>query len=248
MGLLEGRSAIVTGASSGIGRAIALRFAAEGARLALADLREQPIEGGEPTLELIRKAGGEAFYLTADVSRWADVDRLVSESARPLRPPRRHGQQCRHLYRHQPGGDQRGAVEQGDGVNVNGHLLRLQARRARDADSGAGRRGARPDRQHLLPAWHGGLAGRRALWGEQIQRRLYDAADRGRTMPGSDRLQCGGAGQDRHRQGPGSTTIRRGSTMRAGRTPWPRLGRPEDVASAALFLASDMASFVTGVI
>jgi NAD(P)-dependent dehydrogenase (short-subunit alcohol dehydrogenase family) len=50
MGLLDGRTAIVTGASSGIGRAIALRFAAEGARLALADLREQPIEGGETTV------------------------------------------------------------------------------------------------------------------------------------------------------------------------------------------------------
>src|SRR6476620_10059240 len=79
MGLLEGRSAIVTGASSGIGRAIALRFAAEGARLALADLREQPVEGGAPTLALIQKSGGEAFYLATDVSRWADIDRLVSE-------------------------------------------------------------------------------------------------------------------------------------------------------------------------
>lgn len=85
MGLLQGRNAIVTGASSGIGRAIALRFAAEGARLALADLREQPVEGGTPTLELIRVAGGDAFHLETDVSRWADIDRLVSESVR------RHG-------------------------------------------------------------------------------------------------------------------------------------------------------------
>ncbi|TIV13938.1 MAG: SDR family NAD(P)-dependent oxidoreductase, partial [Mesorhizobium sp.] len=54
MALLANKTAIVTGASSGIGRAIALKFAAEGANVVIADTVEQPIEGGESTVELIR--------------------------------------------------------------------------------------------------------------------------------------------------------------------------------------------------
>ncbi len=77
MGVLDSRTAIVTGASSGIGRAIALRFAEEGAVVALADLDEDPREGGETTLDLIKSAGGVAFFQQTDVSAWDDIDRLV---------------------------------------------------------------------------------------------------------------------------------------------------------------------------
>src|SRR4051812_19383040 len=82
MGILQGRVAIVTGASSGIGRAIALRFAGEGARVAVADITEQPKEGGAPTVSAIAAGGGEAFFLRTDVARWVDVDRLVAEVVR----------------------------------------------------------------------------------------------------------------------------------------------------------------------
>src|SRR5439155_3429240 len=70
---LAGRIAIVTGSASGLGRAIALRFAEEGATVVVSDVRRDPREGGEPTHELI---GGE--FVEADVSRPDDVDRLVS--------------------------------------------------------------------------------------------------------------------------------------------------------------------------
>src|SRR3569833_2659775 len=76
--LLDGSVAIVTGATSGIGRAIALTSATEGARVALADLTTEPLEGGEPTLELIRGAGGEAFFEQVDVGQWDQIDRLVT--------------------------------------------------------------------------------------------------------------------------------------------------------------------------
>jgi glucose 1-dehydrogenase len=72
---LAGRVAVVTGAASGIGRAIALRFAEEGATVVVSDIRVEPREGGVPTHELL---GTEP--VEADVSRWDDVDRLVSET------------------------------------------------------------------------------------------------------------------------------------------------------------------------
>jgi NAD(P)-dependent dehydrogenase (short-subunit alcohol dehydrogenase family) len=70
---LAGRVAVVTGAASGIGRAIALRFAEEGATVVVSDIRTEPRDGGVPTHDLL---GTE--LVEADASRWDDVDRLVS--------------------------------------------------------------------------------------------------------------------------------------------------------------------------
>lgn len=70
MGRLDERVAIVTGASSGIGRAIARRFAEEGAIVVIADVRTEPLEGGESTVDLIVAEGGRAEYRDVDVSSW----------------------------------------------------------------------------------------------------------------------------------------------------------------------------------
>src|SRR5881275_3334187 len=75
------RSAVVTGSSSGIGRAIALRLAADGFWVLLADVRRDPLTGGEPTGELIARAGGGCEFTRADVSARADCDRLVAQAA-----------------------------------------------------------------------------------------------------------------------------------------------------------------------
>jgi glucose 1-dehydrogenase len=71
---LAGRTAVVTGAASGLGRAIALRLADEGAFVVVGDVRREPREGGETTEALLADRG---MFLEADASKSADVDRLV---------------------------------------------------------------------------------------------------------------------------------------------------------------------------
>lgn len=71
---LHGKVAIVTGGASGIGRATACLFAHEGARVAVGDINGQ---GGEETVRLARLDGGEAFFLQTDVSRSGDCAALV---------------------------------------------------------------------------------------------------------------------------------------------------------------------------
>jgi glucose 1-dehydrogenase len=75
---LSGRVAVVTGSASGIGRAIAIRLAQEGASVVVSDVRHDPREGGEATDTVIAARGGACIRVDADVSRWDDVDRLVS--------------------------------------------------------------------------------------------------------------------------------------------------------------------------
>jgi glucose 1-dehydrogenase len=75
---LNGRVAVVTGSASGLGRAIAIRLAQEGAHVVVSDVRPDPREGGEPTEAVIEQAGGSCVRIDADASRWEDIDRLVS--------------------------------------------------------------------------------------------------------------------------------------------------------------------------
>ncbi len=71
----EGRTAIVTGGSAGMGRAIALAFSAAGSRVIVTDIADA---GGEETVALILSAGGEAKFVHADVSKSQDVQAMVS--------------------------------------------------------------------------------------------------------------------------------------------------------------------------
>lgn len=74
MGKLEGKVALITGGGSGIGRATAILLANEGAKVAIADW---VAEGAEDTVRTIKAAGGEAIFIEADVSKAKDAENMV---------------------------------------------------------------------------------------------------------------------------------------------------------------------------
>jgi NAD(P)-dependent dehydrogenase (short-subunit alcohol dehydrogenase family) len=80
-GLMEGKAGLVTGAASGIGRACAIRFAAEGAAVLVADL-ESAREGAEQTVEQIESAAGRAEFFPCDVAGSYDNEALVAHAVR----------------------------------------------------------------------------------------------------------------------------------------------------------------------
>jgi NAD(P)-dependent dehydrogenase (short-subunit alcohol dehydrogenase family) len=80
---LENKTAIVTGAGSGIGRAIAGRFAEEGARVVIAEIRA---DTGKSAEEEIRKAGHQALFVETDISDSGEVQRMVGKTVREFGP------------------------------------------------------------------------------------------------------------------------------------------------------------------
>ena len=79
MGRLTGKVAIVTGSSSGIGKAIALRYGAEGARVVVTARR---LALCEQTVDQIKAKGGEAWAIQTDVADEQQVERLITETVK----------------------------------------------------------------------------------------------------------------------------------------------------------------------
>ena len=78
MGLgLSGKVSIVTGGSSGIGRAAAIELARQGAKVVVAARRESE---GEETVQQVKAAGGEGFFIKTDVTKAADIEALINQT------------------------------------------------------------------------------------------------------------------------------------------------------------------------
>ena len=87
MSRLIHKTIIVTGSSSGLGRAISLAYASQGARIACVDLSpkaraEKPEEVGIPTHELVKQSGREAIYVKCDVGNGEEIQGAVEEARR----------------------------------------------------------------------------------------------------------------------------------------------------------------------
>ena len=77
MGRLQDKVALITGAAGGIGRATAVLFAQEGARLVITDVNDA---GGEETAEMVRAFTNDVIYMNADVSKAADCEKMVAKA------------------------------------------------------------------------------------------------------------------------------------------------------------------------
>lgn len=252
---LSERVAIVTGASSGIGRAIALRFAAEGARVIVGDLNPVPrwaSEGAVPTVELIERLGGQGRYLDADVTQLSDIERLIDAAlgfggrldvlvnnagrvggSSLLEATDEEWQQfmdanltsqfrlCRAAIAQM--------VTQEHHLEVRGRIVNVSSQWGFTAPPGRVAYG-------VTKAGVAQLTRQLAI-DYAAQGIIVNAVAPGRVITGThpgevDYLENG--------------TIDHDIALSISRTPFPRLGRPEDVAGATLFLASDDCSFMSG--
>ncbi len=76
-GGLENKVALITGATSGIGRATAVAFAKAGGKVIIGDVREQPAAGGVPTADIIRDLGGKVLFVKTDVAQKSQMEALI---------------------------------------------------------------------------------------------------------------------------------------------------------------------------
>jgi len=243
------RSAVVTGSSSGIGRAIATRLAADGFWVLLADVRRDPLTGGVPTDEIITQAGGLCEYAEADVSSREDCDRLVT-----LAVERTGSLDVLVNNAVLAGAHSKPLLETGDddfdaiiAVNLRGPfmLCRAAVRQMLAQPPRDGTRG----RIINITSQHGmvGAPGHSAYAiskGGLVQLTRQVAVEHGRdgivcnaVAPG--KIVTGTPG-DLSRDAESAAYVR-------GRTPFGRLGEPDDVAAAVAFLASADASYISGV-
>ena len=237
---LRGKVAIVTGGASGIGRATAELFAREGASVVVADYNA---EAGRDTVQAIRDAGGEALFVAVDVSDAAQVERMVQATLE------RYG-----------GID---VLFNGAGILTFGTILDTDEkawRRMMDINLTGHYLCSRAVLPHMIRRGGGSIINTSSSTGNHDgngNAAAYVTSKGGVTL--LTRCMAIDHAKDNVRvnaiaPGPTDTPmLRRNMTPEqveafAQTFPMRRLGRPEESAQVALFLASDESSFVTGAV
>ncbi|WP_260704650.1 SDR family NAD(P)-dependent oxidoreductase [Edaphobacter flagellatus] len=239
-GRLAGKTAIVTGSSSGIGQSIAIRLASEGANIVV-DYRNHP-EGADATKQQIETVGAKAIVVHADVSKLADTQQLVDQAWQQFGG-------CDILVNN--AGIERAAdfweVTEADydavlGINLKGAFFLTQAfvRRLRDAK--------RPGRIVNISSVHEDMA---------FPHFSTYCASKGamRMLARNLAVELGPLGITVNNIAPGAIMTPINTSLLDDKPkldallkniPLGRMGKPEEVAGLAAFLASDEAAYITG--
>ncbi len=243
---LGGRVAIVTGASSGIGRGIALEFAREGAKVCVVDIREEPKRGKyhetkkrRSTADTIADLGGEACFAEADMGDDSAIEQMIQKTLN------RFGQidiLVNNAGIYNPGGIQDVSSAEWDrmtGVNLKGVFLAMKFVIPFLRASAAGR----IINIASIHAFAGGAGPPYTSAKAAVVNLTKDIAVE--LAPDSVTVNaiCPGYIETPIQDYLSDEDIENSRL----RTPLPRFGNPTDIGRAAVFLASDDASWITGV-